>query len=402
MCQGGHVDTISLPGLDRPIDFGVLIYHKLDFVEAFFNRYGVNVTSEVVPPAVVPSFLDYRTAQPVNITQYSAEEQSAALARWVKFGLKYKKYVYPKYDLPSPLGDAAPLARPFRDTVKELKLESIVLSIGERHTANDLLALPTMQAVATFGYEWFDGTPLLAPVSGNNTELYANIQAQLGNKVLLNTRVTSVHRDRKTGIAEIVAEGPDGCTNITAKQVVVGFVPTKANMKPFDTTQHEDRLFAKWNCVNYHNGIVHIDGFPSGLAFDPVSSDPARYGAPAAPNVRINDLKGTRYSMVYVVSDKPNSDAAYAKKLVKQWLQKVDEVGIYNVSNVPEYFALSDHTPLACSISPTDMEAGFWSQLNALQGQRSTSYVGQAVAADLTSFVWVQAQEVIDNIVKKL
>lgn len=375
-------------------------YHNLSFVEPFFNRYGINVTAGG-PPAFTTTFLDYKTAETVNVTQYSTEEQGAALGRWLEFGLKYKKYVYPSYNLPSPLGDAAPLARPFLETVKELSLEPIVVSLLDAHWSNDLLALPTLHAVSTFGYVWFDGTPMVVPESGNNTQLYANIQAHLGEKVLLNTHIQSVRRNSKTGTSKLTVKGPGGCTRIDAKQIVVGFAPTTANMAPFDTTHEEDRLFAKWSCVNLHNGLLHIEGFPDGLDFDPVSSDSARYFVPTAPNVRFISYAGTPYTVSYVTGN-PNSDARDAKRLLEQRLQTINDVGTYQLDTTPEYFTFSDHTPLVCSVSPADMAAGFWAQFVALQGERGTSYVGQAVAADLTAYVWAQAQEVIDRIVKEL
>lgn len=391
------MDTIKPPDVDHPIDFGVQAYHNLSFVAPFFKRYGINVMQHS-SPSITTHYVDESTEEPVNVTQYSADEQNAALGRWLDFGLKYKKYVYPSYNLPSPLGDAAPLARPFIDTVKELNLEPIVVALLDEHWANDLLALPTLHAVSTFGYAWIDGTALVSPESHNNTELYANIQAHLGDKVLLNSRVTSVNPDAKTGTSTLTVNGPGGCTQITAKQIVVGFVPTQTNMAPFDTTPEEEQLFAKWSCVNLHNGLLRIDGFPDGGDLDPVSSDPERFFMPTAPNVRFMSLAGTSYTLSYVIGN-PDSDAADAKRLLEAQLQAINEVGTYHVSTKPDYLAFSDHNPLVCSVSPADIEAGFWTQLRALQGERSTYYVGQAMAGDLSAYVWAQAQEVIDMMV---
>ena len=232
------MDTINAPGVDSHIDFGVQSYHSYSFVEPFFNRYGINVVAASgVPFNTV--YLDQKT-EPVNVTMYSAEDQMAAIGRWTEFGLKYRKYVYPSYNLPSPLGEAAPLARPFMETVRALNLESIVVMLLDAHWSNDLLALPTLHAMSTFGYAWFDGTPLVVPESHSNTQLYANIQAHLGDKVLLNTHIASVYRDSKTGSSTITVKKPNGdCTRIIAKQIIVGFVPTEANMAPFDTTSEE-------------------------------------------------------------------------------------------------------------------------------------------------------------------
>ena len=381
------------------MDFGVLSYHNLSFVEPFFNRYGIKVVQ-----AGLPSFtsvaLDQRTAKPVNLTSYSDEDQQAAIGRWLDFGLKYKKYVYPSYNLPTPLGDAAVLARPFIDTIKDLKLESIVLMLGDAHWANDLLTLPTLQAISTFGFPWFDGTVMVTPESQNNTQLYANIQSKLGDRVLLNTRVQSVNRDQ-TGAAKITVKGPKGCTKITAKQVIVGFVPTEDNMDGFDTTSEEDHLFAKWDCVKLYNGLISIDGMPDGKDLNPVSSDPGRYFVPTRPAARFINFAGTPYTASYVVGE-PDFQVNDAKMFLEDRLDTIREVGTYNVSSKPKYFGFSDHSPLACSVSQKDMSAGFWSQITALQGKRDTWYVGQAFAADLTAYVWAQTQEVVDGVMKKL
>ena len=397
---GGHVNTVKPPGSDHPIDFGVVRYQNLSFVAPFFNRYGINITA-ATGTAVTSVYLDQTTAEPVNVTQYSAEEQQAALGRWLDFGLKYKQYVYPSYNLPSPLGEAAPLARPFIETIKELNLESIVVELLDAHWSNDLLALPTLHAVSTFGYAWFDGTALVVPQSMNNSELYANIQAHLGDRVLLNSSVQSVRRSGNNGTSSLTVKGPQGCTHIAAKQIVVGFVPTTANIAPFDVSEEEQSLFEKFSCVNLHNGLIHVQGMPNGTDFDPLSSDPERLFVPTTPAVRISNMAGTPYSAVYVTGD-PGTDDQAAKELIEQRLQAINEVDGYHLGTEPEYFGFADHTPIVCSVSPADMTAGFWTNLTALQGQMSTSYVGQAFAADLTAYVWAQAQEVIDRIVKEL
>ncbi|KAH8882379.1 hypothetical protein GQ53DRAFT_584404, partial [Thozetella sp. PMI_491] len=396
---GGHVNTIDVPGVDHPIEFGVQAYHNLSFVTPFFNRYGINTTvGSGISFTSVP--LDQVTAKPVNITVFSAEDQQAALGRWLEFGLKYKEYIYPKYDLPTPLGDAAPLARPFIETVKELQLEPIVLSLEDAHWANDLLALPTLQAVSTFGFPWFDGTPLVVPESHNNTELYGKIQEHLGDKVRLNTHIQSVRRDQEGSIKSIV-RGPGGCTKVYSKHVVVAFVPTEDNMAPFDTTDEEDGLFSKWDCVTMFNGLLTIEGMPNATDLDPVSSDPDRYFVPKRPNARFINLADTPYSAAYVVGE-PGFDTEDAKHFLEERLTTIREAGAFPVGDKPKYWGFDDHSPLVCSVGQEEMVAGFWSDITALQGQRNTWYVGQAFAADLSAYVWAQAQEVVDAVIKKL
>ena len=344
--------------------------------------------------------LDQKTAEPVNLTVYSPEEQEAAVGRWLEFGLKYKDYIYPSYNLPTPLGDAAPLARPFIETVKELELESIVLMLGDAHWANDLLALPTLQAISTFGFPWFDGTPMVVPESGNNTQLYATIQARLGDKVLLNSRIKSVIRDQ-AGAVKLAVTGPQGCTKISAKQIVIGFPPTEDNMKPFDTSKEEDHLFSKWDCVKLYNGLLTVDGMPNATDFDPVSSDPNRYFVPKRPTARFINFASTPYTATWVVGN-PDFEVKDAKEFLEDRLETIRNTGLYDVSPNPTYFGFSDHSPLVCSVSEHAATSGFWSDIVALQGKKDTWYVGQAFAADLTAYVWAQAQEIVDHIIEKL
>ncbi|KAB5555026.1 hypothetical protein GE09DRAFT_1123277 [Coniochaeta sp. 2T2.1] len=402
---GGHVDTVPVPGQETPIDFGVLGYNNLSVVRDFFAAHDVNLIPD--PGFVVGArvYLDQKTAKPVELTQYSDEEFAAALDAWVKFGRKYEKHVAPAYNLPSPIGDAAPLLRPFGETVEELGLEPILWLLPDAHFANDLLALPTLFAISSFGYIWFDGegAATVVPESRNNTELYLKIQTELGaDRVLLNTHIQSVRRNRKTGTTTIVTKGPAGCTEITAKQVIVGFVPTAHNMRPFDTTREEDRLWSKWECVNLFNGLVTIEGFPDATSISPASPDPQRGGLAVPPNVRFINRGGTNFTHVWITGSPEDRGLSDAKKRIDQRIKAINKAGQYELGEDVTYWGLSDHAPLACSVSPEDMAAGFWMDVNRLQGSDGIWYVGQAFTGDLTAMVWEQTRDVVGKLVQKL
>ena len=205
----------------------------------------------------------------------------------------------------------------------------------------------------------------------------------------------------QAGCVKVTVNTPTGCKQITAKQVVVGFPPTKEKMSPFDTTTEENDLFSKWACTKLFNGLIKIDGLTNGTDLQPVSSDPARYYVPQAPNARYINLPTTPYTLTYVVG---NSDfeTEDAKKFLAQHLETINEAGSFAVSTTPEYFGFADHSPTLCSVPEQDATAGFWSDIVALQGKKDTWYVGQAFAADLTAYVWAQAQGIVDQVATKL
>jgi hypothetical protein len=110
----------------------------------------------------------------------------------------------------------------------------------------ELVSTPTVYVMKYFGLSSLQGleTGFLASALHDNSLLYLSAQAILGANVLYNSKILAIKRDNE-GV-QVVIQQSSKLTLIHSSQLVVAIPPTVDNMKPFDTTHQENRLFKQW------------------------------------------------------------------------------------------------------------------------------------------------------------
>ncbi|KAK3368513.1 hypothetical protein B0H63DRAFT_528879 [Podospora didyma] len=235
---GGHVDTAAVPnpaapGNFFPVDYGVQGYLNLPVTREFFQTFGINLVSTGSALNLVQVFVDFKTGKLVNLPAPSDSAATGApLQKYAELCQKYFCFIFPNYNLPSPLGpDEKDLGTNFGQFVTKYNLEPIVPIV-----AGFLQVLsPT------------DPEPFLVPESHNNSEIYGKIQAHLaGPQLLLSSSVTKVTRSSggagAGGVNELWVQTPSGgggCKHIAAKKILVTMAQTSENMAVFDLDSTE-------------------------------------------------------------------------------------------------------------------------------------------------------------------
>lgn len=102
----------------------------------------------------------------------------------------------------------------------------------------------------------------------NNSLLYTAALEELGEDVLLQSRVVRMERDADEDIVSIVVWTPSGLKHITAKKILVAIPPMLDNLKGLDLDRRERSLFRQFMASSYVPSLLNDTGIPDGLSID--------------------------------------------------------------------------------------------------------------------------------------
>lgn len=145
------------------------------------------------------------------------------------------------------------------------------------------------------------------------------------------------------------------------------------------------------------DGVITDPGLNSSLGYENIGTD-APYNIPKLPAVL--QLSPTGFSdgahLAYVGSDTVISSDDAQELLVSQ-LGRLSRNGLIGPGNVT-FLAWWNHTPFKLQVSTEDIAEGFYRDLYALQGVKSTYWTGAAFQAQDSSFVWAYTESLLGNL----
>lgn len=232
------------------------------------------------------------------------------------------------------------------------------------------------------------------PASGRNQDLYDAVAEFLGDRVYLNTRAVSSNRSGDGVTVTVRNEITDEETTIHAKKLLVAIQPVADKLAAFDLDEHEKAVFDKFQYSRLYAGIVANPSLPINHTV---------YNLPysANDNTQLHwqdfnftaDFDAADYSKdlfkVIMVGDE-SLGPEQAKAMAQRDFSTLVGSGTFAASNQTEldWVAFSDHGPMHDRVSGEDMEAGFYQDLYALQGLRSTWYAGAAFSSNYQTILW--------------
>jgi NAD(P)-binding Rossmann-like domain len=388
---GGHTQTYTDPATGLTTDIGVVVFHDVPLVRNYFSRFNV--------PLAVPSegggsavYADFRTG--AVVPGYTAPVPTGLEAY---FGiLEQYPYLVAGYDLPDPV--PAELLQPFGDFIAANNLGSIVQLVGEyaQGFAN-LLQMPTVYLLKYFGLNvvqsLFTGDFLSTP-NHDNSALYEAATTYLGQDVLLNTVV--VAGERNAGGVELVAVGPQGPVTIKAGKIVITAPPLPWLLEAFGLDATESGLFSRFQQGNYYTGLLRLPGVPDATLVQNIGAN-TQYNLPPLP--ALYALSPSSVPGLFDVkfgSNVPLPDAAVRSQILSSVARLVSAGTI--PATTPEFVDYSSHTPYELTVSASDIAAGFYSKLYALQGHRSTFWNGAAFQAHDSTLLWQYTETLLPQI----
>ncbi|KAH6869194.1 FAD dependent oxidoreductase [Thelonectria olida] len=393
---GGHVDTYTDPATGIPIDYGVRVYLDLPGVKEFFGRFNIS-TVPIADPGFQNVYIDFTTGKAVpGYSQGGQTDVGIALTTYAQLAVKYNDYYFPGFWklTTAPVPDE--LSMPFGQLVEKYNLTAALPVIWNFASGvGDFANVPSFYVFYNFGAAVVQGLltgTLLVPDSHNNSQLYAAAQEHLASDVLLNSVVSNAHRDDK-GV-KLVVKTPTGTKLVKAKKLLVTIPPTGRNMHPFDLDHKEKALFAKWKWENWYVAIFKGSGLPANLTLVNTRPNPRSLYAPTPNFVWTYTFTGIRDLYATQVVGKPNLSLQGAKDLIRAGLRNINAAGTYATKRI-DFVAWAQHAPLQLAVSAKELVCGFYKELYALQGRKSTWYTGAAWALDYTSILWVFTEETI-------
>jgi NAD(P)-binding Rossmann-like domain len=391
---GGHTNTYTDPATGGKVDIGVIVWHDLDIVHKFFERFDVPLTKAVFDtPGMVSKYVDYRTGKVVD---YTPSDPSAALGA---YGAQLANYPYLEggFYLPDPV--PADLLLPFGDFVKKYALDAavnLIFSFGQG--LGDLLRQPTLYVMKNFGLDVLRNLQVgfLTTARHDNSELYAKARAELGADALLRSRVVATDRDA-AGYANVLVQTPSGLKLIRAQKIVVTIPPKLYNLGGFDLDGTELSLFGQFGNSAYYTGVLRHSGIPDNMAVTNIGAD-TPYHLPALPGVYsisptgIPGLHNVKYGSPTQLSD------AQVKADIVASVKRLRTAGTLPTTT-PEFAAFASHSPFELTVPTNAIKAGFYRNLYALQGRNRTYYTGAAFHTHDSSLLWQFTEALLPRIV---
>lgn len=269
--------------------------------------------------------------------------------------------------------------------------EEILLTRRSMNTAT----MYVMQAIgAPLTGAFFGETSNVAPVSGDNYELYLKIGDLLGQDVLYSSTVISSVRGADDSGVTVVVEAANGNRKLVkAQRLLLAIEPSAGNLAPFDLDATESAVFSKFQCSNVYVGAVRSPSLVvnQSLTNMPTTAEPSDWTALPLPpfNSRLDYFGQDSDLFRFLVVGDAGLDADGARTLVADGFNKMVESGVLADNDQPlQFAAFEDHGPMHLHVDADEIKAGFVQAQYALQGHRSTWWTGAAFSAQFTTVLW--------------
>lgn len=393
------VNTYVDPATNAPYDYGVEAFLDLGNATGFFERFGIAL-EPLAQANVTTEYIDFNTGAVVNLTQPSIDAQVAAVGKFLSIVEPWTEYIQPGYwNFPQPADIPADFLIPYGDFITKYGLEDAVpliyestgLGLGNMTLSTTLFEL---QAFGTYMAQSILGQVQSYHALGGNQALYNAIENDLGDNVLYSSNVISSQRS-ESGVNLTVQNQVTGqITIINARQLLVAIQPTTYNTAPLDLNSNEENILSKFTYTVEYSGIVNNSAFAVGSSYFNLPSAAAPVNYQVLPNASftntISYMGGDNLFHVIIVGSE-TLDESSAKALVQEnfnTLLKAGRLTEPEEGQELDWVAFSVHGPMHARVTAEDVQTGFFQQLYALQGQRSTWWTGGAFSCNFQTTLW--------------
>ena len=396
--MGGHTQTYIDPTTNLTVDYGVLLFNNIQIVKDYFARFNVplKVSTTASPPGEVTSYVDFKSGEVV--AGYVPSDISAALTA---YGAQVAKYPYLEtgFDLP----DLVPsdLLLSTEDFFKKYSLEALVdFAVNFAQGSGNLLSKPAIYLMKYIGLGVLENfhSGFLVSSKNDTSELYEKAQAELGQDVLLSSKVIAT--DRSGEGAKILVQTPDGVKLILTKKMLLSVPPLLSNLQGFDLDTNETSLFNQFLSNGYWTGLMRNSNMPDNLRLQNTGAN-TLYNQPVFPGAYgitptiVSGLHKITYGSLYNLSDER------VKANIVADVDRLTTAGTLDTTS-PEFAVFSSHTPFESTVPSNVIAAGFYRKLYALQGQQHTYYTGAAFHAHDSALLWRFTEGLLPEITASL
>lgn len=356
-------------------------------------------------------YFDFNTGE--ALTNYSAPTQEDLTAAWLRYINATKPYedlhIPGYFNFPNSSDIPEELLMPFGEFVEKYDLAATLPSIfyisPGLGTVVDQLTLTVLQAFPASNAEGNVGQRAgYAPASGRNQDVYDAAADILGDKVYYNTEAVSTVRSDDSVTMTVKNSVTGEQTVISASKLLLAITPHPSHFTTFDMDAKETDVLGKLSYSRLWATAVQSDSLASDIfAFNlPSSANDSSYLHYPALNFTSTYIPfGNESRLVATVTAGDDKlDAAETLKLFNQDVAAFSGTGVVPASEKDvEVMHHSDHGLIHGRATAEDIKNGFFQDLNALQGYRSTWYTGNTFAAPVQTIIWAfNDQEIIPRI----
>lgn len=356
-------------------------------------------------------YFDFSTGEALtNYTSPTQEDLSAAWLRYINATKPYEDLHIPGYfNFPNSRDIPEELLRPFGEFVDKYDLAATLPSIfyisPGLGTVVDQLTLTVLQAFPAAVAEGYVGQRAgYAPASGRNQDVYDAAADILGDKVYYSTEAVSTVRSDDSVTVTVKNSVTGEQTVIAASKLLLAIPPHPSHFTTFDMDTKEVEVLRKFSYSRLWATAVQSDSLASDFfAFNlPSSANDSRYLHYPELNFTSTYIPfGNKSKLVATVTAGDDKlDAVETLNLFNQDVTALSGSGVVPASDKDvEVIHYSDHGLIHGRATAEDIKNGFFQDLNALQGYRSTWYTGNTFAAPIQTIVWAfNDQEIIPRI----
>lgn len=357
------------------------------------------------------NYFDFNTGKALtNYTAPTQEDLTAAWLRYINATKPYEDLHIPGYfNFPNSSDIPEELLMPFGEFVEKYDLAATLPSIfyisPGLGTVVDQLTLTVLQAFPASNAEGNVGQRAgYAPASGRNQDVYDAAADILGDKVYYNTEAVSTVRSDDSVTMTVKNSVTGEQTVISASKLLLAIPPHPSHFTTFDMDAKETGVLGKLSYSRLWATAVQSDSLASDFfAFNlPSSANDSSYLHYPALNFTSTYIPfgNTSKLVATVTAGDDKLDAEETLKLFNQDVAALSGTGVVPASEKDvEVIHYSDHGLIHGRTTAEDIKNGFFQDLNALQGYRSTWYTGNTFAAPVQTIIWAfNDQEIIPRI----
>jgi hypothetical protein len=392
---GGHAQTLFVDNL--PINIGVQVFEGQNpLVTSYCSQLGVPLVSAPLGGGPPAANFDFRAGASVAITPPTPLALGTAIGTYLEVLQTQFPYLDSGFNLPDPV--PADLLLPFGDFVTKYGLDPLVPTAFEfGQGLGDMLGDPAIYVLKNFSLSVVGAlaTSSFVAVPTGTASLYDAAAASLGSDAVVNATILAAVRGGK-GV-EVLAETPNGPVLVQADKLVVAFPPTLENLGVLLPDERELSLFSRFRANYYATSLVQVSGIPDGVAVNNAAAN-TRDNLPNLPG--LYGLQPTLVPGYYVAlygstfwlpDDVVKADITAS-------IERLAASGAFPGMAFGGFQAFSSHAPFEMMVSASDVAAGFYAQLAALQGNSRTFYTGAAFQTNDSSLIWRFTEELLPQI----
>lgn len=394
---GGQTETYYDPTTGTPVNVGVKVFSNTTVTTDFLKRFDFPMGSLNVGETLATGtkYVDFATGKLLpNFTAGDPAAQALAMQRYAAELAKYPNIKF-GYNLGMPVPED--LILPFGKFMEKHNLTGMAQTMFEFNSGyTPLLEIPALYILKyldTYELQSLQSGSFVVAANGDSATLYRNAAKFLGDRVVYGVSGMHIQRPSASGglVTISVGNSTTGPRFIRAKKLIFAAAPTLDNLRSagldLDTT--EASLFGKLSAGVFYSLVVEGTGVAAANLRNRHPANP--YGFPDQPFIYsvIPLPKTNGLAQVLLGSAAPLTTKQVEARVATDIRRLPASLrgNTTAAATVPKVVSMAAHTwnvmaPVA------DIKAGFYDELEGLQGLKDTWYIGAAWATQSSTTIW--------------